>query len=88
VDDQEPHFFKEVHGQMAGLLGVKSTIRSTVNGGCICPRCTARFRTSHLSLEHLREHGPLVMEMHKRVGGFWTAMSMDTKENRCWPSLG
>jgi hypothetical protein len=28
------------------------------------------------------------MEMHKRVGGFWTAMIMDTKENRCWPSLG
>jgi hypothetical protein len=28
------------------------------------------------------------MEMHKKVGGFWTAMIMDTKENRCWPSLG
>jgi hypothetical protein len=28
------------------------------------------------------------MEMHKRVGGFWTAMIMDTRENRCWPSLG
>jgi hypothetical protein len=28
------------------------------------------------------------MEMHKRVGGFWTAMIMDMKENRSWPSLG
>jgi hypothetical protein len=30
----------------------------------------------------------LIMEMHKRVGGFRTAMIMDTKENRCWPSHG
>jgi hypothetical protein len=73
---------------MAGLLGVKLTIRSTENWGCICPRCTARFRTSYMNIEHLREHESLIMEMHKRVGGFWTAMIMDTTENRCWPSLG
>jgi hypothetical protein len=73
---------------MAGLLNVKLTIRSTNHWGCICPRYTARFRTSHLSIEHLREHGPLIMGMHKTVGGFWTAMIMDTKENQCWPSLG
>jgi hypothetical protein len=41
-----------------------------------------------MNIEHLREYGPLIMEMHKRVGGFWTAMVMDTKENRCRPSLG
>jgi hypothetical protein len=28
------------------------------------------------------------MGMHKRVRGFGTAMIMDMKENRCWPSLG
>jgi hypothetical protein len=27
------------------------------------------------------------MEMHKRVGGFWTAMIMDTKETLYWPNL-
>jgi hypothetical protein len=88
VDDQEPHFLTEIHDHMAGLLGGKLTIRSTENSGSICPRCTASFRTSHLSLENLREHGLLIMEMHKRMGGFWTAMIIDTKENKCWPSLG
>jgi hypothetical protein len=88
VDDQELQFFTEVYGHMAGLLGVKLTIRSIANWGYICPRCTARFKISHLSIEHLREHGSFIMEMHKRVGGFRTAMIMDTEENRCWPSLG
>jgi hypothetical protein len=88
VDDQELHFFTEVHGHMASLLGVKLMIRLTGNWGCICPRYTAKLGTSHLNVEHLREHGPLIMEMHNRVGGYWTAMIMDTKENRSWPSLG
>jgi hypothetical protein len=88
VDNQELHFLTEVHGHMAGLLGVKLTIRSTEHWGWIYPRCTARFRTSHLNVEYLREHGALIMEMHKRVAGFWTAMITDTKENWCWPSLG
>jgi hypothetical protein len=88
VDDQELHFFTEVHGHMAGLPGVNLTIRSTENWGDICPRGAVRFRTSHLSIEDLRDHGPLIMEMHKRVGGFFTAKIMDTNENRCWPTLG
>jgi hypothetical protein len=44
VDNQEPHFLTEVHGHMAGLLGVKLTIKSIKIGGVYVRNVRRGFR--------------------------------------------